>query len=45
MHVAEEDVHRLKERQRMLDEILKKAEESRITLIKDMQESIERAMS
>jgi hypothetical protein len=45
MHVAEEDVHRLKERQRMLDEILKKAEESRITLIKDKQESIERAMS
>jgi hypothetical protein len=45
MNVAEEDVHRLKERQKMLDEILRKSEESRMALIKDMQESVERAIS
>jgi hypothetical protein len=36
MNVAEEDVHRLKERQRMLDEILRKSEESRAALLKDI---------
>jgi hypothetical protein len=45
LRVAEDDVGRLKEKHKMLEEIYKKSEESRTELIQETQQNISRAMS
>lgn len=45
LDVAERDVARFKEKQKMLEEIYKKSEESRSVLLREIQQNVAKAMS